>query len=250
MNGTATSKTIVKEATKAFLAVVVLGSLSTPAFAQSQYTTLRQPLIEGQPSAAPFQAPALGDPPPIGSGDVPPMEITGMPGSPVAPPSAVAVPPVMGGDITSVNAAVAGYLTPPPSTPGADPGNINGSSGGYGLQAPVGTGNINAGGGISFSAPTTRWAAQRSTDYGRNQNRVNQTASGLGDFGERLPDKPNLKMMPQFSQDGPRPLYQAALGQPIRGSSTLTNAQAMTDLYGNRIKFNAQYNSQMTIAPY
>ncbi|MBU6450707.1 MAG: hypothetical protein KGS72_02935 [Cyanobacteria bacterium REEB67] len=248
MNGTVTSKRIVKEATRAFLAIVMLGSLSTPAFAQ--FTTLRQPLIDGQPNAAPFEVPAIGDPPPIGSGDVPPMVTPGMFGPPDLPPSDLYVPPVMGGDKDSVNAAVSGYLTPPPSTPGADPGNINGSSGGYGLQAPVGTGNIDAGGGISFSAPTTRWAAQRSTDYGRNQNRVNQNASGLADFGERLPDKPDLKMMPQFSQDGPRPLYQAALGQPIRGSSALTNAQATTDLYGNRTNFNAQYHSQMTIAPY
>ena len=250
MNRPATSQANALRAAKALLstaAVVVAIALAAPA--NAQYSSVRNPLIEGQPSAPAFQPPALGDPPPVGSGDIPPAVTPGMLGGPDQPPSDIYVPQAMGGDKDAINSAVAGSLTPPPSTQGADPGNINGSSGGYGLQAPVGTGNIDSGGGISFSAPTTRWAAQRSTDYGRNQNRVNQNASGLADYGQRLPDMPNLKMMPQYSQDGPRPLYQAALDQPIRASN-FSNAQATTDLYGNRSQFNAQYRQQMTIAPY
>ena len=168
--------------------------------------------------------------------------------------------------ITDINAALAGSLIPPPSTTGIDPTNINGSSGGVGLsvaggtisgtnsngvlRSPVATGTVNTNGGLpDMGAPTTRWAAQRSYDYGRNQNVVNSNASGYQDFGQRLPDMPNLKMQPSYSQDGPRQLYTAQIGQPVRAPS-MTNAQATTDLYGNRSNFNPNYPSNMTIAPY
>jgi hypothetical protein len=180
----------------------------------------------------------------------------------------VDVPQVMGDadGLAQVNAAVAGSLVPPPSTPGIDPTNINGSSGGVGLSvaggtisgtnssgvlaSPVATGNINAAGGLpNLNAPTTRWAAQRSFDYGRNANVVSNNASGYGDFGQRLPLMPNLKMQPSYSADGPRTLYTPTIGQPVRAEN-FPNAQATTDLYGNRTNFNPNYPSQMTIAPY
>jgi hypothetical protein len=260
-------KLIVKEAMKAFLAVVVLGAFATPVLAQQlPYSTLRNPLIEGAPTAPAMYAPDQGQPPPIGDGSDPPLVTPGMLGDPDPPPTMVTVPQVMGGDITDINAALDGSLTPPPSTLGVDPTNINGSSGGVGLSvpggtidgtnssgvlaAPVATGNINPNGGIpELGAPTTRWAAQRSYDYGRNQNVVNNNASGLVDFGQLLPNMPNLKMQPSYSQDGPRPLNTAAIGQPIRAGN-FPNAQATTDLYGNRTNFNPNYQSQMTIAPY
>jgi len=215
-----------------------------------------------------MSAPYQGDPPPIGDGDVPNPEIPGMLGDPIAPPTMVDVPQVMGDPDSKaqINDALSGYLTPPPSTPGIDPTNINGSSGGVGLSvaggtidgtnsqgvlaSPVGTGNINADGGIpDLGAPTARWAAQRSYDYGRNQNVVSNNASGYGDFGQRLPDMPNLKMTPQYSQDGPRTIYTPAIGQPVRAPN-MTNAQATQELYGSRFNFNPNYPSQMTIAPY
>ena len=248
MKTQALSQAIVKEATKAFLAVVMLSVTVNAGPASAQFTTLRTPLIYGADSAPAFAPPYEGQPPPVGSGFVPPMVTPGDWGSPEAPPTQVYVPPTIGGDKATVNDYVMGALEPPPSTPGADYGNINGSSGGMGLQAPVGTGNINPQGGISFDAPTTRWQAQRSMDYGRNVNVRNQNASRLADFGERLPEKPDLKMMPQFSQDGPRQLYVPEIGQPSRAGN-YPDAQATTDLHGNRTNF-SQYQSQMTIAPY
>ncbi len=267
MDRTAASISIVREATKAFFAVVMLGVFASPVLAQDlPYSTLRNPLIQGAPDSPAFTAPAEGQPPPIGDGDTPALEIPGMLGDPLPPPTDVTVPQTMGNDKDTVNQALAGVLQPPPSTQGTDPTNINGSSGGVGLSvaggtidgtnsngvlaSPVGTGNINANGGIpDLGAPTTRWAAQRSFDYGRNQNVVNNNASGYGDYGQRLPDMPNLKMQPSYSQDGPRQLNTAAIGQPIRGPN-FPNAQATTDLYGNRTNFNPNYQSQMTIAPY
>jgi hypothetical protein len=267
MNRTASSNSIVREATKAFLAVVVLSAFASPVLAQSlPYSTVRNPLIDGAPDSPAMTAPLEGQPPPVGDGPTPAPEIPGMLGSPDAPPTMVDVPQVMGGDITDINSALAGSLIPPPSTPGIDPSNINGSSGGVGLSvaggtiggtnssgvlaSPVAIGNINANGGIpDLGAPTTRWAAQRSFDYGRNQSVVNNNASGYGDYGQRLPLMPNLKMQPSYSQDGPRTLNTAAIGQPIRVGN-FPNAQATTDLYGNRSNFNPNYPSQMTIAPY
>ena len=255
MNRTPRNQSIVREAARAFLAVVVLGtafgiaSINAASAQQLPYNTVRNPLIQYAPNAPAGTTPDAGDPPPIGSGSVPFPVTPGMSGSDYAPPTMVTVPQVMGGDITDINSALSGSLVTPPSTPGTDPGNINGASGGAGLAAPVGTGNVSSGGGLNFSAPTTRWAAQRSFDYGRNVNVVNQNASGLADFGELLPNKPNLKMQPSYSQDGPRQLYQAAIGQPIRAEN-FPNAQATTDLYGQRTNFNPNYQSQMTIAPY
>lgn len=233
-----------KKPLAATLALMVFSCVPALAYGESDMiTTLRNPLIPNVPNAAYLEAAPLGDPPPIGSGDVPPAVTPGDLGAPFAVPSQVPDMPLeYGGDKGPVNGAVAGYLTPPPSTLGDDPGSINGSSGGLGLQAPVALVNINPGGGMSGDAPTTHWGGQRSYDYGKPKN-VRPYSSALTDYGQLLINKPDLHAYPSFSQDGPRPQRGAA--EVINGQT----GQTTTDLYGQRVQFKDQRQVQ-TIAPY
>jgi hypothetical protein len=146
----------------------------------------------------------------------------------------------MGGDKETVNNYVMPYLASPPSTPGYDNGSINGSSGGYGLKAPAAVVPICPNG-----APNKRWGGQRSYDYGR-ASCVRGNASQLNDFGGKLCQKPDLKMVPQFSEDGPMP----GGGIPCNGRN-LPGAQTTQDLYGNRTFFKGEnLRARSTIAPY
>lgn len=205
-------------------------------------TTLRDPLIPGVPNASDWQMAPLGDPPAMGSGDIPPAVTAGDYGAPFAPASQVpGMPLQVGGDKEPVNAAVSPYLVAPSSTEGQDMGSINGSSGGYGLQAPVALVNINSNGGMSGSAPTQRWGGQRSYDYGKPAN-VRPYSSALTDYGQRLIDKPDLHAYPVASEDGPK----------TRGSARVINGQygqTTQDLYGQRVLFKDQRQVQ-TVAPY
>lgn len=237
-------RTTTRKASMALAAIAAL-VLGAPVLAYGEsdmITTLRDPLIPNVPNGPAWSDAPLGDPPPVGSGSVPMPVTPGDYGSPFAVPSVIpGMPLENGGDKNPVNSAVAPYLTPPPSTEGQDPGSINGSSGGYGLQAPVSWTNINSAGGISGNAPTTRWGGQTTTDYGKPNN-VRPYSSSLRDFGQKLTDKPDLYRAPNYSQDGPKP----------RGSAQVINGQygqTTTDLYGQRVLFKDQRQVQ-TIAPY
>jgi hypothetical protein len=219
-----------KTALIALVAAVFFNGLAMVAV---QAQSLRTPLIEGAPSAAAGEAAQQGDPPPIGSGDTPMGVTPGMMGLYNPPPRS-------GG---GVNSFVAPYLTPPPSTPGADPGmlpqSLNGNS-----QAGVEV-NINAGGGMPGDfAPQTRSGRQTTRDFG-----LTRSGSTLTDFGESLLQKPGLKMNPQVSEDGPRTVQS---NQGMAGgnrSSNLPNAQTTQSLYGNRTLFKgSQLRARATIA--
>jgi hypothetical protein len=214
--------------------------------AQAQTTSLRTPLIQGAPNASAGQAPQQGAPPPIGSGDTPMGVTPGMTGDPLPPPSAVSLPPMSPldrGPGGQVNSLVAPYLTPPPSTLGADPGML--PNNGYPSATQV---NINAGGGMpGDQAPQTRSGRQTTRDLGIKRT----SGSTLSDFGELLPNKPDLKMTPQYSQDGPRSVATSQGGAGGTRSPNLAGAQTTQNLYGNRTLFRgANERARATIAPY
>ena len=231
----------------AALACVLTSPLASMAYGESDVmTSLRTPLIYGTPNTPAYVTPMQGDAPPVGSGYIPMPVTPGSCGMPEAPASHITnLPYAMGGDKDTINAAVSGYLTPPPSTAGYDDGSINGSSGGNGFMAPVCQVPICPQGGMVGNAPTQRWGGQRSYDFG-NPNNVRAQSSRMMDYGAKLSEKPDLKMCPQFSEDGPR----RSGGQAINGRN-LPNAQATQDLYGNRTLFKgSNLRSQATIAPY
>jgi len=221
-------------------ALLAVAAISGPAFAYGEndvVNTLRTPLIYSAPNG-PAGMPAYeGAPPPEGSGYFPMPVTGGQYGNPLSPASAVSMPLFGAMDKGQVNTWVAPYLTPPPSTKGTDPYAINGSSGGYGIPAPVSVVDVGPSGGLQGNAPIERWQSQRSFDYGQPNN-VRYNSSVLNDFGQKLTDKPDLKMMPQSSEDGPRP----------RNGNT---GQITQDLHGNRSLFKGpNLRSQLTIAPY
>ncbi|MFA6208846.1 MAG: hypothetical protein WCT03_02090 [Candidatus Obscuribacterales bacterium] len=234
-----------KKIAKAISTALMAGALlSCPLFATSAFAygeadminTLRTPITYGTPNSPAWVPAQEGAPPPCGDGFMPPAVTPGDCSTPFSPPSAVFVPLTMGGDKDEVNAWAMPYLTPPPSTAGYDSSSINGSSGGYGLQAPVSVVNICPQGGMVGDAPTQRWGGQRSYDFGKPNN-VRPNSSRMNDFGQKLSEKPDLKMCPQFSQDGPRQRGE------YRGQTT-------QDLHGNRTLFRDNQRSQLTIAPY
>lgn len=232
-----------KSALFALVAAVFFAGFGVVAHAQS----LRTPLIPGAPSAAAGESAPQGDPPPMGSGSTPMGVTPGMMGMPnLPPPSDVPLPPMSPLDRGSgggVNSMVAPYLTPPPSTPGADPGMLPASMNGA-SPAAVEL-NINAGGGYPGDhAPQTRSGRQTTRDFG-----LTRYGSTLTDFGEPLLQKPGLKASPQCSEDGPRTVQ---ANQGMAGgqrSSNLPNAQTTQNLYGNRTLFKgSQLRARATIA--
>lgn len=212
--------------------VAAVFSLAFAVVAQAQ--SLRSPLIPGAPNASAGQAAQEGAPPPIGSGSAPMGVTPGMMGMPnLPPPSDIPLPPMSPLDRGSgggVNSMVAPFLTPPPSTPGADPGMLpmqNGAS-----KAAVEL-NINPGGGMPGDfAPQTRTGRQATRDLG-----LKRYGSTLNDFGELLINKPNLRMQPQCSQDGPRSVQSYQGGAGGTRSANLAGAQTTQSLYGNRTTF-------------
>ncbi len=234
------TKSVQKIANALSTALLAVAAFSCPVFAYGEsdmIDTLRTPLIYGSPSSPAWVPAQEGAPPAIGSGSCPAPVTGGDYGNPCPPPTSVPMPLVGPMDKGLVNAYAAPYLSPPPSTQGYDPYSINGSSGGFGVNAPVSVVNVCPGGGLAGSAPTRRWQAQRSFDHGRPYN-VRANSSTLNDFGQKLTDKPDLKMTPQVSEDGPRQ----------QGSWM---GQTTHDLHGNRALFKGpNLRSQLTIAPY
>ncbi len=220
-----------KSALFALVAAVFFNGFGIVAHAQS----LRSPLIQGAPNAAAGQAAPQGAPPPVGSGYSPMGVTPGMQGmyNP-PPPSDIPLPPMSPLDRGSgggVNSMVAPFLTPPPSTAGADPGmlpqSMNGNSPAA-IEVP-----INAGGGYpGDQAPQSRSGRQTSRDFG-----LKKYGSSLTDFGEPLAQKPDLKIQPQTSQDGPRYMQSGQGGASGGRSSNLPGAQMTQSLYGNRTLF-------------
>lgn len=248
----ATSKRQLPAKSLLALSFVVLGALSGSevlAYGEGDMiTTLRTPLIYGAPNDAPGYVPMEGAPPPIGSGDCPVPVTPGMWGPPTEPASHIpGLPLVDGAYKHQIDPYIQGYLTPPPSTEGYNMGSINGSNGGYGLPAPVCEVNINPQGGISGTAPTQRWGGQTSRDLGRNSNTSNGNSSFTFDFGQKLSQKPDLRMTPQTSQDGPR---LTTTGMDGTRCPNLPSAQQTALRYGNRIKRLDGQSAQLTIAPY
>lgn len=223
------------------LTTIIAGSLGAmPVFAQgcdlsgSPNSTLRNPLIYGAENAAPFQQPALGQPPAIGDGSCPDPVTPGMGGPPTLIPSIPVTPAnniqypsyqVPFHPATQAPPGVLGpsiWAPPSPSTPGADPGIIHAPLDFY--RPPVAVVPINPGGGISGFAPTQRWGGQTSTDWGRYKHQGKRAF----DFGQG--------MYGQTSQDGP--------------CQTLPGAVPTQDLYGRRCNVNYGSSQIQTIAPY
>lgn len=214
-------------------------------------TDMWLPNVEGY-ATPPYEPAPEGQAPPIGDGFAPMGINPGHLGYGVTTPAShvPGIPPVPAGQQGKdmVNGYVAPYLTPPPSTEGPDPGLVHNPQDFY--NPPAAWVNINAGGGMpGDQAPTQRWGGQTTRDLGRNPGfSRGSMGSSLTDFGEKLREKPDLKMQPQSSEDGPR---QGAGGGGGGRQSSLPGAQATEDLHGNRSFFKGEnLRSRLTIAPY
>lgn len=222
----------------AFLLSCTLAFCSvSPAPAQGDQT-LRNPLIPGALSTEPMSAAPEGAPPPPGDGDTPAPVTPGHSGAPLPPPSAVPTEPTSALDRSQVDAAVAPFLTPPPSTRGDDPGMLPGTTSGY--KPPASLTQVGAGGGLHGDAPVHKWGGQTTGEYGYRRVRGSQTT----DFGQPLK---TVAVVPPFqSEDGPRPV--GANGAPL--APNFPGAQQTSCLHGNRILYKGNQRAVMTIAPY
>lgn len=209
--------------TKASLAFGLFLLAASPALAQID--TLRTPLVPGAEYADAYQAPYEGDPPPPGSGYGYVPVNPGMTGAPPPPASHVQVPLASPMEKDIINAALGGYLQPPPSTPGSDPGLLPPTNAGY--VPPAAAVDLNPDGTMpGDQAPQQRWGGQTTRDLGRNI----MNGSRLYDTGQKLIDKPDLAKFPQFSEDGPRP-FETNLGPTTpRRQGQFSNAQQTSDL--------------------
>jgi hypothetical protein len=235
---------------KLFLATVMMlaSSLTVAAYAQysgTSYTSsLRNPLIQGAPNAQANQAPQQGPVEIPGDGPTPVGVTPGMTGTDNPPPSDVSVPPMSALQHFQVSALVQPYLTPPPSTPGADPGMLPPLL--DGIQQDAAIVNVNQGGGLPVGqAPTKRRQGQMTADYGLTKTNGSQ----LDDFGQLLPNMPNLATTPQYTQDGTRAVMSGGM-TGVNRSPNMTGAQETQDLYGFRQQFDGSTRPIMTIAPY
>jgi hypothetical protein len=199
----------------------------------SPVSTLRNPLIYGASSAAPFEQAPEGQPPPIVDGSVPAPVTPGMTGPPTLPPTQNWAPAQIDRPdyylpyhpATEAPPGVLGpsmWAPPPPSTPGADPGIIHAPLDFY--RPPARVVSINPGGGIPGPIPTQRWGGQTTRDFGRYK----YAGKRAYDFGQGMPG--------QTSQDGPW--------------QTLPGASSTCDLYGRRMNTNDGFRNIQTIAPY
>ena len=229
-------------------ACLCLALLVTAPDAKAQYqtSTLRSPLITGAPSSPAYQPPQEGQAPPIGDGSTPYGVTPGHRGYlPELPASQVqGIPQVPAGESgkSMINGYVAPYLSPPTQYDPADPGSIDSPPNFSG--PPVTTTTINPGGGISGSAPITRWGGQRTQDFGRGA----RGGSATVDFGQKLTEKPDLYRSPQSSQDGPR---QAISGASTNRAPSLPGAQTTQDLNGSRTLYKGSNSrAKFTIANY
>jgi hypothetical protein len=200
---------------KISLALIALTiTIQQGAFAQScnlsgsPTTDLRDPLINGANSSAPFTSAPEGQPPPVGQGSTPAPVTPGMGGDPTLLPWVPAVPanqidlnnsgvplPVTPSVETPpgiLGPALTGVVPREPSTPGADPGNLTAPKGSFNPAADI---NINPDGGIPgtggycTSIPTQRRGGQESHQWelrGRNSSLGGFAGDGSQDEVTRL----------------------------------------------------------------
>ena len=213
-------------------------------------TSLRNPYINGEQVTPPNQAPALGQPEAPGDGSawfgVNPGDL----GAPIAPASAVYIPPMGPYDKAEINAMVEPYLTPPAPTPDYDPGMLPGPGGlqNPGPTPPAAIVNINPTGNPTMpgdQAPRERWSAQTTRDLGRTRT----AGSQLYDFGQN-PQTLTTTVKRSISQDGPRPfIFPGALDATTNRNPNLPLAQVTQDLNGNRTLFKGPNRALMTVIP-
>lgn len=178
-----------------------------PAYAQSS-STLRDPLIPGATTEPPFVPPPVGQAPAFGNGPTPFPVTPGMGGPPSLLPWIPAVP------ANQINNATSGIplpfgppvemppgtlgplLTPfvpgPPSTPGADPGNLTAPFASFNpaRDVPINPfGGIPGTGGYNTTIPTVRRGGQETHQFerrGRNSSLLAGTGDGSQDQVTRL----------------------------------------------------------------
>ncbi len=175
----------------------------------SPVSTLRTPLIYGQPTGAPFSCPPHGLPPAIGDGPTSMPVTGGMSGSPVDllpwVPSIPAnqidnrtsgIPLPVNPAITSPPGVLGPLLTPviphSPSTPGYDPGSMLAPIGSFNpaLETNINPmGGIPGTGGFYTNTPTMRRGGQETRQYGyrgRNSVLAGGSTDGAQDNIERM----------------------------------------------------------------
>ena len=223
-----------------------------PTFAQysggQESQTLRTPLIQGAPWSEANEPPAVGDPPPVGSGMSPLPVTPGHSGMPGKPPSAFDLPATGAMDKNIVNEMLAPYLQPPPSTLGDNPGMIAGSPG---FEPPAALVYINPQGGIPGNAPIKHWGGQTTHDLGLPRINGSQTV----DFGQNIDKLPSVVahgIKRSVSCDGPRPaIYPGRFGADTNRQTNLPGANYTQNPHGNRQLFKgANLRALMTIADY
>jgi len=164
--------------------------------------TLRTPLIEGQPTSAPFLPPAEGQPPPVGCGPTPWGVTPGMGGAPTLLPWVPAIPsnsvdnnfsgiplpitPAVVSPPGVLGPALTGIVPGPDSTLGSDPGSLTAPPGYINASQQVNiipTGGIAGTGGYYTDMPTIRRGGQETHQWelrGRNS-----AIGGLGGDGSQ-----------------------------------------------------------------
>lgn len=209
------------------------------------------PNVEQGSTYPSYTPPPEGQPPPIGDGYAPDGINPGMMGWGVTTPAShvnmPVIPPGQDGKAMATS-YLGGYLQPPTKFDATDMGTLPGPQD-FG-PPPAAVTNINPGGGMPGDlAPQQRWGGQTSRDLGRSPTTVYGAGSQLCDFGQKLQTKPDLKMMPQASEDGPRNANYPGQRGSSNKASNLAGSQSTTDLNGNRSLF-SNVRARLTIAPY
>ncbi|MBA4077282.1 MAG: hypothetical protein C0508_19790 [Cyanobacteria bacterium PR.023] len=163
----------------------------------SPVTTLRTPLVIGQPAGLPFQAPIEGAPPAIGDGPTPVGVNPGMLSSPELMPWVPAIPanqidnnfsgiplgisPAIVSPPGVLGPSLTGIVPQSPSTPGTDPGSLTAPMGSINASQEVNimpSGGFAGTGGYNTSIPYQRRGGQETAQWGyRGRN------SMIGGFG-------------------------------------------------------------------
>jgi hypothetical protein len=165
-------------------------------------TTLRDPLIPGEPTAAPFQSAPEGPPPPIGNGPTPAPVNPGMGGAPELMPWVPAVPaneidlgssgiplgisPAIVSPPGILGPSLTGIVPAPPSTPGTDPGSLTAPPGFINDAQQVNiipTGGFAGTGGYYTTIPTQRRGGQETHQWGYRGR--NAAIGGIGGDGSQ-----------------------------------------------------------------
>lgn len=164
--------------------------------------TLRTPLIQGASSGAPFTSAPEGQPPAVGDGSTPQGVVPGhngpttlLPWIPAIPSNQIdqsssGIPLPFTPAIESPPGVLGPLLTPvlpaSPSTPGADPGNLQASAGTFNPARNVNVmpgGGIPGTGGFCTSIPTQRRGGQETHQWSLRGR--NSSLGGLPDDGSQ-----------------------------------------------------------------